>query len=395
MKKRLSIRRRIAAVILSLIVLLTGCWNNRPLKTLSIVSAVGIDLAGDGVEVSLQLIKASAMGTTEAQAVSPEKAVLTVQLAGTTQHYDARNLFSTVLPKQGYFNHILLFVISEELAKKGVADILEFQDRDHEYDVNELLVISKGVKASTVIYTESEADKIPAKHIADTIRNTVATAQNCETDVYDFLAKINTEGQEATAGVFQFREGSDHSNLMQMDVRGTAAFKGDKLVGWLDPEETQGLNIIENKAEGAVFDIHNPLAEGKFYNWEFVSNTTSVEAVIKDGKPSINVKAEPVGTINYVNGEFPVNVSTVKTMTEAAGERIKKIIENTVHKAQHEFKSDIFGFGHKIYQTDPAYWNTIKDNWDTMFQTLPVNVEVNAQTKEFGANLTYERVHIK
>lgn len=364
------------------------------MKSLSIVSAMGVDMSGDLIDASVQLIKASTMGVAE-QATSKEKAFLNVGLTGHTLHYGLRNLFSTVLPKEGYFNHVLLMVISEEAAKKGVADILEFIDRDHEIDVNQLLVITKGVKASKLIYTESEVEKISTKHIADTIRNTKATAQSYKISVYDFLVKLNTEGQEATAGVFQFRPGSDQTNLMQMDVRGTAAFKGDKLIGWLDPEETMSLNMIENKATGGVLDVLNPLVPGKYFNYEFLSNKTSVKAVIENGKPSIRIKVEPTGGISLITGEFPVNSATVKVMKEAAGDRIKKMIEKTVDRAQHELNSDIFGFGYKIYQTDPAYWNQIKDDWAAIYPTVPVDVEVDAKIKEFGANLAYERIGTK
>ncbi|MFZ5974851.1 MAG: Ger(x)C family spore germination protein [Bacillota bacterium] len=396
MKKRLNVRRKIAAIILSLIVFLTGCWSNRPLRSLAIVSAVGVDMSGDLLDVSVQLVKASAMGMTEAQGTTQEKAVLNIYLASHSMMYDVRNLFSLVLPKSGYFNHVLLLVISEEVAKQGIADFMDFIDRDHEYDVNQLVVISKGVRASTVLWTDSEAEKIPAKHIAETVRNTKATSQSYEISVYDLLTKINTEGEEATAGVFQFREGSDQSNLMQMDVRGAAVFKGDKLVGWLDPDETVLLNIIQNNPTEVVWDLINPIT-GKYFNYEFLGHDTSIEPVIKDGKPSIHIKVDTTGGcgINTINGEFPVNGSTVKTMVDAAGASIKKRLEEVIAKVQHEYKSDIFGFGHKIYQTDPAYWDKIKDNWDTIFETLPVEVEVNARITEFSTNLAYERIHIK
>lgn len=377
--------------------IITGCWSNRPLKTLAIVSAVGVDVTGGLLDVSVQLVKASAMGTSEGQTTGgDEKAVINVSLASKSMMYDVRNLFSLVLPKNGYFNHVLLLVISEEAAKLGIADFMDFIDRDHEYDVNQLVVICKGVRASKVLETESEAEKIPAKHIADTIRNTKATSMAYEVDVYDLLKKINTEGEEATAGVFEFRPGSDQSNLMQMDVRGTAVFKGDRLIGYLDADETVALNIIQGNPTEVVWDLINPIT-GKYFNYEFLEHNTSIEPVIKDGKVSIRVKVETDGAcgINTINGDFPVNSSTVKIMVDAAGASVKERLEGLIDRVQHVFKSDIFGFGHIIYQKDPAYWNQIKDDWDTLFQTLPVTVEVHAKLTEFNTNLAYERIHIK
>ena len=63
---------------------------------------------------------------------------------------------------------------------------------------------------------------------------------------------------------------------------------------------------------------------------------------------------------------------------------IQQQIEKTISTVQQTYRADIFGFGEELHRTDPKKWKKIKDDWPTMFQELPVNVEVNVKTKGLG-----------
>ena len=207
---------------------------------------------------------------------------------------------------------------------------------------------------------------------------------------------MNTEGVEMTLGCFQFEPGSDGKSLDEMDVRGAAAFKGDKLVGWLNKDETKALRITENELTGGVFEIPNPFQVGKYINYELFSASTEYEVNIKDNKPSINIKVKARGGISELQGEDTViNEANIKTIESAAGEYIKQQIEKTVNRAQHELNSDIFGIGLKICKSDPKYWDTIKDNWYDIYASVPINVEVNVSTFEFQAGRLFGRSKTK
>lgn len=387
----------IIVLFLSLTTFLTGCWNNRPLKSISICSAIGIDKPDNEypIEISAQIAKSSALGTTE-QAKSKEKAFVFASLSANTFHGCSRNLFTIHLDRDIYVNHVQLIVIGEEYAKNGVTDALEYWERDHECNMDALVVVAKGLKATKVLQTESELQDVPAIHIAKTLKNTKATSEAYETNLYDALTKMNTEGIEMTLGSFQFEPGSSETSLQNMDARGAAAFKGDKLVGWLDKDDTKSLRIVENEFTGGVFDIANPIEKGKYINYELFSAKTKCELNIEDNKPSFHIKVEARGGVSEIHGEkTQVTSSNIKILESATNKVLKQMIEKTLYKAQHEFKSDIFGFGHKIYQDNPHYWGKIKDNWDNIYESMSISVDVKVSTFEFQAGRILEEVQIK
>lgn len=386
----------VTVFLLSIIVILTGCWNNRPLKSIGMCTAIGIDIPDNNypIEISAQIAKASAMGTTEL--ATKEKAYVFASLSANTFHGCARNIFSIHLDRDMYVNHIKLIVIGEQFAKNGIADGLEFYERDHEFSMDALVVVAKGLKATKVLQAESELQDVPSIHIYRTIKNTKATSEAYEINLYDALAKMHTEGIEMTVGCFQFEPGSDETSLQNMDVRGAAAFKGDKLVGWLDKDETKALRIVENDLTGGVFDVPNPIEEGTYINYELFAAKTNCKLSIEDNMPSFQIKVEAKGGISEIHGEkTQVTSSNIKKMESATNELIKQIIEKTLYKAQHEFKSDIFGFGHKIYQDNPSYWEIIKNDWDNIYENMPISVEVKVSTFEFQAGRVYERIETK
>lgn len=370
----------------------TACWNNRPLKSVSICSAIGIDKPEEyPIEISAQVAKSSALGISEH--AKDEKAYVFASLAAHTFHGCSRNLFTTHLDRDIYVNHVQLILIGEEYAKNGVADALEYWERDHECSVDAIVVVAKGLKATKVLQLESELQDVPAIHIVRAVKNTEATSEAYEISLYEALTKLNSKGYEMTLGCFQFEQGSDGTSLQEMDVRGAAVFKEDKLVGWMDKDDTKSLRIVEDKLTGGVFEIPNPLEKGTYINYELFSAKTKCEFHIKENMPSFRIKVEAKGGISEVHGEETyITSSSIKILESATNKVLKKQIEKTIYRAQHKFKSDIFGFGHKIYQNNPEYWETIKDSWDSIYESMPISVEVKSSTFEFQAGRLFERV---
>lgn len=381
------------ALILSISIFMTGCWNNRPLKTIGISAALGFDKSDKSdkkFEFSIQIVKPSALATEQKQ--TNEKAFVFGDLSAITMHGAARNLFTVNLDRDVYIQHVQLIVIGEDLAREGIADALDFWERDHEQNINSRIIVAKGLKASKVLQAESEVQKIPSVHILNSLKKKITTSEAYEITLYDALTKMKTPGEELILGSIQFALGTGNTSLQNMDLRGAAAFKGDKMVGWLDKNDAKALQIIENKTEGAVFEVPNPYEEGKFINYEIMKSKAKCEVKIEDNKPSFHIKITVYGGPSEIHGNrTPVNSSSINKMEQATSEVIKKLLKKTLNKAQHELKSDIFGFGHKIYQYNPKYWETIKDDWDTIYESMPISVEVNVSTYEFQAGRTYGR----
>ena len=371
------------AVLVLFILLLSGCWNNRPLKTIGINAAIGIDRVQDNkIEFSVQLVKPAALA---AEPPKNEKAYIFASNISDTLHSAGRNLFTYYLNKTVYIDHVQLIVIGEDMARDGIADAIDFWERDHEANVNSLIVVSKDIPAKTVLQAESEMEEIPTQQIVKSIKLTVLTAEAYESSLFDVISSLNAEGIELVTGIIQFKPGSDYKSLSDIDLRGACVFKGDRLVGWLGPNDIKSLMIIQNNTKGGLFEIVNPYVQNEVFNYEMLKAATKTKVTIQDGQPKIKLNIEISGGLSELHGEAPdFTSSNFKVLEDATAEGIKSIVENTIDLCQHDFESDIFGFGLMLARKYPDYWEQNKDDWDQIYPSLSIEVEVKVTIKEFG-----------
>ncbi len=361
----------------------TGCWNNRPLKKIFINAAIGIDSAPNNqIQFSVQLVKAAALQTEQ---TAQEKAFVFATNKADTLHQAGRSIATTFLDKMIYIDHVQLIVIGEEMAKKGIGDALDFWERDHEANIDAILIVTKDVDAATVLQAESQMEPIPSQQIKNSFVYTTLTAESYESTLFDCLAAMNTEGAGIVVGMIQFKEGSDKKSLNDIDLRGAAVLKDNKLAGYIGPDDVKALMIVRNEAKGALFDVHNPFLKNEFFNYEMLSASTKMEVTFSEGQPSFTIKTKIEGGISELHGEAPAfTKQNLEIMAAAVKEELEAMITQTIRTTQDEFDSDIFGFSTMLSGHYPDYWQQNKDNWDEIYKTLPVSVEAEVLIKEFG-----------
>lgn len=48
---------------------------------------------------------------------------------------------------------------------------------------------------------------------------------------------------------------------------------------------------------------------------------------------------------------------------------------------QENYQADVLGFGEAIHRANPTEWRKIKDDWQTIYPEVEVNVKVNVYTR--------------
>jgi len=109
--------------------LLTGCWGSSEIDTLAINVAIGLDKAGDKCKVSSQIINPRAIAVGENANESP---VILFEKEGVD--IDEAMLKMTSKSSRKLFNlHLRMLVISEEVARRGIKNVVEYFLRNNEY----------------------------------------------------------------------------------------------------------------------------------------------------------------------------------------------------------------------------------------------------------------------
>ena len=109
-------------ILLIPLLLLTGCYDYRELSDLAIITAVSIDKVDDNLEVAIQVVnpkkEQDTTSTNEPDFVTYTSSAKTVQEALRKVVNDS--------PAKLYVSHMEILIISEEVAKNHLNEILDF-----------------------------------------------------------------------------------------------------------------------------------------------------------------------------------------------------------------------------------------------------------------------------
>ncbi|WP_249923438.1 Ger(x)C family spore germination protein [Paenibacillus odorifer] len=267
--------------------------------------------------------------------------------------------------------------------------------RDTETRNDYFIVVSKDAKAEDALKILTSLEKIPAVRLFSSLETSEKQwAPTSTVTLGDLITDLVAKGKNPvlTGVVIQgnIDVGETPKNVESVDsptelkYSGLAVFKDDKLIGWLNQEESKVYNYLTNKVNKTVFYINCP--EEKRISLEVFEAYSKVKGSMQEGKPAISINQyleADIGEVQCSNLEL-TNPKTIAELNQIANQKVIKLFETTIKKVQQEYKSDIFGFGEAIHRSNPQEWKKLSDNWDQTFVNLPVNVKVNMEIRQLG-----------
>lgn len=365
--------------------LLTGCWNRIEINDIAIVSAIGLDLVeGDKLRLSLQVAIPSKLGSTGGGGGESGKSTIIISETGATVSEAYRNIQGK-LPRRIFFSQSRVLLIGEDLAKKGVSNIIDFHTRYAEPRINSFIMFTKG-KASVVINSMPKFESISAEETKELAKLNVGL----KIYVRDFLNMLLTDGLEPFAPQFRLEPlevNTKNKTGKIQAVNGVAVFKKDKLIGWMDAVETRGLLWLRNEVKTGVITIKVPKEDGGGnISTEIFRTDTKIVPILKNGKLklTINVIAE-LSVIENDSQLTMFDTKVIKDIQRDIEKEIRDRVQLVVDIMQKEYQSDIFGFGQYVYKKYPKEWNTnYKKNWEQEFAQLEVTIKPKAFVRRVG-----------
>ena len=347
----------ILCILLSLS--LSGCWDYRGLNEMLIITAMGID-KGDGSEYKVILESIDLSTNTKEEGIESNIVIST----GKTL-FDAIRNAKRRSPSKLYFGNMQTVIISEELAKKGdLFTLVDFLSRDSELRDTLNIVIAKGQNAEKII-TSDEIIENDHK----------VSASTCYYELYKLYNTIYGEGKSVSLPSIATVKNLDEETP---ETQGIAVFKGEKLTGYLNANETKYALFIKNKIKGGVIAIDTDKNGDYDTTLEIIGNKTKTSVEYINQQVIINLD---INSVMAVAEEELVTKSPVKDRQDlikaVAEEYVTENINSVLEKVKKEYSSDIFGFGKKLYKKDLHTWKEIRDNWDELFSNAEINTKVN------------------
>lgn len=371
--------------------LMTGCWNYNELNDLAITTGIAIDIKDDNYVVSYMIANAK---KSEGESKSQEASSIVYSGVGSSISSAYIDLNSKI-SKIPYISHLEVLIISEDAAKKGVMNIIDFLMRNPESRKEFYVLLSKDTSAKSILETLTPLESFPSQSIANNLLSNKTIESTVVVEEFsDFISKLIMEGiNPVLSGAIiegNKDEGKEQASLESstpsaiVNINSTGIFKDDKLLGWANNKESIGINILTNEVESI-------LLESKCDNQYMAATLTNVETKtdfeFENNIPKIKISVEAAGALVEINCQKNLEeTSTIKELSNLFEESLKTLLYNSINLAKLEYKSDIFGYGNMIYKNHFKKWKQIKDSWETeIFPNLSFEIDTKISLSSKGS----------
>lgn len=405
MKKKLTL----LVLWIMIILTITSCTESRELNELGIVISMGLDIEEDEkIIMTVEIINPTSSKL--AAGLPAQKSSIFIQGIGDTVFEAGRNL-TLQFDRRAYLPHNSVIVISEELARRGIGDIIDFISRDNEQRETAYLVVAKGSKAYEVMGINAGLSNSFAGYLTTMIENYQRNEKTRSLTVFEFFRYYYDLSTGPILGVVEKKDAMEISkeankqipqepkegNLDKyiLDISGGAAFARDKMLGYYTAEEMIGFNFIVDEYEKGLIEFETPkkLSEdipqigraNKYLTLEVNRSETKKEIEILDGKINLKFNVNIRGALGESTAAIDIgNPEVIEVIENACSEKVKEIIQKTMEKAQKEFQYDSFSIGALMHSKYPEEWKKISADWHNIFTKISYTVDVKTEILRTG-----------
>ncbi|WP_189006952.1 Ger(x)C family spore germination protein [Paenibacillus marchantiophytorum] len=375
--------------LLATLLMTSGCWSRKELNAISIAQGIGIDIEDNQYVLTVQIVNP---GDFSKKQDSTNTSIVVYSAKGTTLNEAVRRLTASIARKI-FFAHIRIVVISEHVAKQGIAKPLDFLMRGNEIRSDFNVVIARESSAKEVLSILTPLEKIPANYIYNALE--VANKEwshVASIKLDEVVNNILGEGMDPVLSGIRIvgdkAKGKEVANLrlasplVKFEHAGIGMFKKDKLLGWLDENEARGFSLITDRVQRT--SIHIPCQEGGNIGIDISNVHTHIRSKIINNKPEIWVKSMVKGSISSVECQIDLTrMETINMVNDKVSTVEKSLMEKAIQKAK-SLGTDVFGFGTAVHRTDPNYWKQHKNDWDETFNQLPIHIQIDTNINSTG-----------
>ncbi|WP_226003295.1 Ger(x)C family spore germination protein [Paenibacillus sp. BJ-4] len=374
--------------------LLNGCWDRKELNELGIAIGIGVDMEGEQYQVTAQVVIPSAVASKSA--TSGGSPVVTYQATAPTIQEAIQKMTDTS-PRSIYLSHIRMLILGEAYARKGISDVIEALMREPFTRSDFYIATAKNNKASTILKIPTALEKLPANKMfasLDTLTKTWAPATKvtmdqllsnlADPDIQSTLPALEAIGSIESSIDKGVEDTSSISPKTTLRFSGIGVLKKDRLLGWLNEQDSKGFNYIRNEVETTTG--HADCEGGGNIALLTLNSDTKNKVIIRDGEPVIVISVTNNSTVREVNCQHMKlsSMADIKEIEAASNEKIVEILKHSVETVRREFKSDIFGFGQLIYQSNPELWKRMKETKENPFMDLQIEYKAETKIQKIG-----------
>lgn len=415
--------KRIGLVVV-MICFLGGCYNYEELNSIAIISAIGIDHKDGEFWVSYQIVNSNnASNNTGYEQAS----VVVYDYPAKSLEESAREA-SLLTSKRLFASHARVVVISEEVARNYLPDVMDFIYRDPDIRNEFYVVMTKGNSPSDVLKVMTPLVNISGEDIANSLINSneimginesimfsdllnkylnprcdvvipsveiINSRDNRGKNIGNISDSVNNNRDEKDMDKSEKdMEGESTENLKKSDydanilISTMGVFRGSEFLGFLTEEESISYNFITGNLNKTLVEYE--CDDNKFVVLDIIKIKSGMD-VLKGGKISIKIGGRASIAETHCRMDLQ-DEKVIMRINKRLNERIEGMVKKSFYSIRDKYKSDIFGIEDMYYKKMNGYYKTVKRDWDEYFRNIEIEVEsdVNLFSKGNGLGGIYE-----
>ena len=356
--------KKFVLIIITLFILLisSGCYNYKEINDMAIVSSIGIDKDNKNDKY---IVSAQIMNSKESED-SEDSQITVYTKEGDTVHEALRNI-TLKSPRKLYGNHLSKIVLSEDVAKEGIDNILDTFNRVTEVRNEFIITIVKEDKASDVLKVLTTTESIPAEYVKLSLKIADKTSGlTYATKLDEFISLYLKKGIDPVVPVLKIdkkeKKGTTINNITTTNpiskivIEDLAVTNKGKLETYLKNEEVIGYNFLRNQIQKIIIPVKCD-DENNYASISILKNKTKSNAAKKDNKYIINFNINSEAIITEYNCKKDLtDEKVIKELEKDTEKKIKRYIKKSLNK-QKETKGKFLGLERIIYLDYPKYKN--------------------------------------
>lgn len=375
-------------ILLLFLLLLSGCYNYRDLNKLAITTALGISKNGDKYIVTIQVINTQKQGS---ESSSSEKPKFTIyEKEGRTIDEALKNIILES-PRDVYLNHLSLLIIDENVARDGLINIIDLFARDTKFRKQFFVLISKNNESNNILSILTNLESLNSKNIRDSILTDkeFLSAANDITFEDILIGLLNDKKDIVISSIIKegnIKEG-ETNNTTEKSVPSarvllddTAIFKDDKLIGYINENDSIYLSFIKNEIKMSYYNYN--CESDKYTSVQIVDSKTKIDT---NNSPNIKIKINTKGYINNTNCDYNLkDYKSIEKLEKDISTDLENKLSNSITYIINKYNSDIFGFKDMIYKNNPKLYKELIKKFDNdLLKNLKfdIDVDINLVTK--------------
>ena len=420
MKLKHELRRIIIVLICSSVMLtMTGCFDQREIDDLAYPLAMGIDVGvADNLRLTLQLAAPlsisdgsggpSGGGGGGRGGGGGPTSIITVDAPSI---YSGLNMINNIISKEINMSHTKIIVFSKALAEKGVKLYLHALHRGREFRPDIYVAVStdppdqylKGIKPTlesspakyyelmlgkdfTSFYPTVRLNSFYFKSESDAVEP-VAILTGLST--YNTVDDLKKAGSKAGGNEIKPEGHYEAGNIpvvadQKNEFMGVAVFKHEKMVAMMNGLESSCMQLVTGEYKHAYWTLPDVYEKDKIVVMNiFQRKKPVIIAAIKNGKPCFKINLDLEGDFTSIQSDINYE-KYPDVMEKGASEMIKEEITAMLKRTLYEFDSDICGFGRYVKSKFLTWAEWRKFDWENQYRKSSFEINVKLKMRRTG-----------